>query len=82
MKKNNTGSYYGLNKESYDNDVNEINKLISMLQDEINRETKKRDPEKDKDDEAFLQGLLTDEKKAMENNLKNKKIMEIILGHR
>ena len=43
LKKNNTGSYYGLNKESYDNDVNEINKLIIMLQDEINRETKKRD---------------------------------------
>ena len=53
LKKNNTGSYYGLNKESYDNDVNEINKLISMLQDEINRETKKRDPEKDKTTKLF-----------------------------
>ena len=53
VKKNNTGSYYGLNKESYDNDVNEINKLISMLQDEINRETKKRDRKKTKTTKLF-----------------------------
>lgn len=75
LKKNNNGDYYGPNKESYDNDVKEINKLISMLQDEIKRETKKRNP-KDKADEAFLR-MLSDDLKYMNQTLTSKKIKDM-----